>query len=472
MEEITSMPRPMEPVTPQIGIDTIRRELEKELKSAAQSFIRIGYLLRVTKDTNTLYGSGYKDIYDFALSEFGLDKSQVSRFMRINERFSEGGYSDRLMERYENFGSSKLAEMLLLPEAVAEELPPEVSKAEIRAVVEEIQEEQKITDIEVALEPKAVDPDEPLVCTAFREYFREKPDEYVSLAESLKEPGGKDVDKLLDVLAPSGISMKMVRVAGVGRVMVSLKGAKEPVTVTNVRQNEKESMSLSDMVQKIAPLLENVIVKGYPARVAWELLYGMSYPAEEEPEERREENAAEKKDPKEGQKSAQDEQESAQDEQEDVRKGKKTPANGNKPGKKEKKPAKVVDFVKPKKAEEKVVPEPEKADEAPVPWINPPEPAEEEIGETAKDVIQCGAGEPVEEKGIVAPEQPGLQDSLRREAVRLHAAAGEAMCAKSWKMCLRHLDNMRDAVRRLIDLDEEEREPRQMSVEDYPELVP
>ena len=130
-----------------IGYARLRDELGQELSRAAQSFIRIGYLLRTARDTDALEGSGYKDAYEFASSEFGLDKSQVSRFIRINERFSENGYSDRLQERYERFGSSKLAEMLLLPEAVAEELPPEASKAEIRAVVEEIQEENKITVI-------------------------------------------------------------------------------------------------------------------------------------------------------------------------------------------------------------------------------------------------------------------------------------------------------------------------------------
>ena len=42
--------------------------------------------------------------------------------------------------------------MLTLPESVAEELTPAYSKSEIQAVKEEIESEEKITDIEVILE--------------------------------------------------------------------------------------------------------------------------------------------------------------------------------------------------------------------------------------------------------------------------------------------------------------------------------
>lgn len=504
------MPRPVGLDTAQIGIDTIRIGLRKELKRAAQSFIRIGYLLRVTKDTNTLYGSGYKDIYEFASAEFGMDKSQVSRFMRINERFSEGGYSDRLLEHYESFGSSKLAEMLLLPEAVAEELPPEASKAEIRAVVEEIQEEQKITDIEVALEPKPVDPDEPLVRTAFREYFKENPDEYVSLAESLKEPGGKDVDKLLDVLAPSGISMKMVRVSGIGRVMVSIRGAKEPVTVTNVRQNEKESMSLSDMAQKIAPLLEDVIVKGYPARVAWEQLYGKRFPGADPEEHADEENTAESQEASgEEEKRKRGIVDIAKPKEKEKKTGQKA-ADQKTAGKgAEKKPEKEAERKEPEQKEDMhsgdaseeagreeiaenvgkgageniEIPETDapadllcdnRGDAAPDQESHVPQEDQKTAGETGEgnpernqEDVQ-GTPEGIAEAEEVAPAQTiDLKQSLISEVVRCHSMAGEAMCARSWKQCLKHLDNMRDAVIRLIQMEEQDDVDGQMTIDGY-----
>ncbi|RAZ94931.1 hypothetical protein DK853_32625, partial [Klebsiella oxytoca] len=87
-------------------------------------------------------------VNEFAEAEYSLDKSQVSRFIRINDEFSENGYSDRLQERYQRFGYAKLALMLMLPAAVNEELTADYTKKEIQTIKEEIDEENQRTDIE------------------------------------------------------------------------------------------------------------------------------------------------------------------------------------------------------------------------------------------------------------------------------------------------------------------------------------
>lgn len=125
--------------------------LDGELQRSAESFVRIGYLLKVARDTDILEESGYRSVNEFAEKEYNLDKSQVSRFIRINDEFSENGYSDRLQERYRSFGYAKLAMMLLLPAEINEELSGNYSKAEIQAIKEEIDEEKETTDIEVML---------------------------------------------------------------------------------------------------------------------------------------------------------------------------------------------------------------------------------------------------------------------------------------------------------------------------------
>ena len=61
-----------------------REELRSELKRTAEGFVRIGYLLKVARDTDILKTSGYSGLEDFARGEFDLDKTQVSRFIRIN----------------------------------------------------------------------------------------------------------------------------------------------------------------------------------------------------------------------------------------------------------------------------------------------------------------------------------------------------------------------------------------------------
>ena len=52
----------------------------------------------------------------------------VSRFISINDRFSEDGNSPVLRTTYQGFGYAKLAIMLQLPDTLNEELTPEYSK--------------------------------------------------------------------------------------------------------------------------------------------------------------------------------------------------------------------------------------------------------------------------------------------------------------------------------------------------------
>lgn len=65
--------------------------LDKELLSAADHFVKIGYLLKQARDTTILYESGYPNLYEFAKAEYGIDKGTVSRYIAINDRFSVGG---------------------------------------------------------------------------------------------------------------------------------------------------------------------------------------------------------------------------------------------------------------------------------------------------------------------------------------------------------------------------------------------
>ena len=129
-----------------------KRELDKTFTGISEGFVRAGYLLKQARDTDILKESGYKSVTEFAAAEYNLTETYVSRFIAINDRYSEGGYSDRLQERYQGYGMTKLAEMLTLPEQLADAIPPELSREEIRDVKREIAEEKKITDLEVMLE--------------------------------------------------------------------------------------------------------------------------------------------------------------------------------------------------------------------------------------------------------------------------------------------------------------------------------
>ncbi|MDO5575203.1 MAG: hypothetical protein Q4G60_14635, partial [bacterium] len=88
--------------------------VDTELQRSAESFVRIGYLLKVARDTDILQESGYTNVNEFAKGEYGIERTQVSRFININDRFSEGGFSDQLLPEYQGMGYAKLALMLTL----------------------------------------------------------------------------------------------------------------------------------------------------------------------------------------------------------------------------------------------------------------------------------------------------------------------------------------------------------------------
>ena len=97
----------------------------------AAAAVQVRYRLKVARDTNVLRDSGYTSVTAFAAAEYKLEKSQVSRFIAINDRFSEGGYSLKLREQYQDFGYAKLTLMLSIPDELNEVLTPDLSKTNL-----------------------------------------------------------------------------------------------------------------------------------------------------------------------------------------------------------------------------------------------------------------------------------------------------------------------------------------------------
>lgn len=257
--------------------------VDSELQRAAESFVRIGYLLKVARDTDILQESGYASVNEFAQKEYGLDKSQVSRLIRINDEYSEGGYSDRLQERYQRYGYTKLALMLLIPAAVAEEISENYSKAEIQAVKEEVDEERKITDLEVLMEVKNKDQaGMGIFEKVLHQLFHDDPELYLKLhdaiAATLEAPLDKVVSAIMDVLAPAGEAIHTVRISGEGRKMMSIKGKDAKPVVVDMRSGEKEACEWSELYEDILGQCGSENGKD-----DWKMIYGEEFPVKEEP---------------------------------------------------------------------------------------------------------------------------------------------------------------------------------------------
>lgn len=261
--------------------------VDEELKKSAESFVRIGYLLKVARDTDILKESGYDSVNDFAWNEYKLEKSQVSRFIRINDEFSEGGYSAVLQENYRGIGHAKLAIMLTLPAAVNEELSANYSKAEIQTVKEEIEAEKTISDLEVMMERKDPDQEELTFMTKFMHQLgHDDAQLYLKMFEATDDlvyeahegDNTPMIKKVLDVLAPSGESIHTVRISGEGRKMLSLKGAETDPVIIDIRSGGKTSCSWYEL---LCAIQYNQIGE-VSAKESWEMVYREDFPAVEE----------------------------------------------------------------------------------------------------------------------------------------------------------------------------------------------
>ena len=258
--------------------------VDEELKKSAESFVRIGYLLKVARDTDILKESGYSNMNEFAWNEYKLDRSQVSRFIRINDEFSEGGYSAILQEQYRGMGYAKLAIMLTLPAAVNEEISENYSKAEIQAIKDEVEAEKQISDLEVMMEPKNEDQEQKGIFEkVLHQLGYEHPEMYLKLHDAVENTvyDGSNmpvIRKLMDALAPSGEALIMVRVPGEGKKMLSIKGENTEPVIVDIRSNEKRTCTWNDFIIDVECLCDDA-----DAKKSWEKIYGEPFPVKEEP---------------------------------------------------------------------------------------------------------------------------------------------------------------------------------------------
>lgn len=247
------------------------------LNRTVEDFVITGYLLKKGRDTDILKASGYANVNEFAAAEYHLDATQVSRYIRINDKFSEGGYSDILLEQFRGFGYTKLALMLTLPDSIIEELSPTYSKSEIQAVKEEIEKEQEVSDIEVLLEGEKEDQKElNNLQKALNQLLEDAPKLFVELYDAAKGPD-PHLQVIKEILAPDGEKLYSVRIQGCGRIMIFLKDNEKQVTVHKVRENEKEYYDWEEILMYLQNLLTD-----QSGKERWHELFNGTFPEEKQ----------------------------------------------------------------------------------------------------------------------------------------------------------------------------------------------
>lgn len=261
-----------------------KKELDAVLTRTAEDFVQIGYLLKVARDTNILAESGYATVTDFAKAEYGIDKTQVSRFISINDRFSEDGYSDHLLPSYKGFGYAKLTLMLQIPDEINEALPPTLSKAEIQDIKDEVDAESKVTDIEVEIEKAeaAAVTDKPMLPpegSPLRRNLWQLGKEQEELFRKLWEicnkgqyPRGASI---MDALIPQGDAVYTVRIPGERRTQIIINS--DGATVINLKTLERSKYIPQDVCYEVEELLNG----GSSPEERYKNLYGEELTVEE-----------------------------------------------------------------------------------------------------------------------------------------------------------------------------------------------
>lgn len=264
-----------------------KQELDAVLTRTAEDFVQIGYLLKVARDTNILAESGYATVTDFAKAEYGIDKTQVSRFININDRFSENGYSDHLLPSYKGFGYAKLTLMLQIPDEINEVLPPTLSKAEIQDIKDEVDAESKVTDIEVEIEKAeaAAVTDKPMLPpegSPLKRNLWQLGKEQEELFRKLWKIcflhtafGNKNNAEIMDVLIPQGDAVYTVRIPGERRTQIIVNS--DGATIVNLKTLERSRYTEDQICDAVRSLIDG----GSSPEEQYKKLYGEDLTPEE-----------------------------------------------------------------------------------------------------------------------------------------------------------------------------------------------
>ena len=203
----------------------MKEQLMKDLNGVAESFVRIGFILRKIEEQQLYQKDGYDTIADFARKEYGLSSSTVSRFMAINAKYSIDGYSEHLRPEFAGIGSSKLAEMLTLPDGDLEMIRPGTTRETIRELKQfNAQEPGESGDLQELIQS----------------FFQDNPGKLKNLYASEAFATG-DVEEMVEQINPSGnLSYRK------GIHFLMMYGPSEGLKIKKFGQPKPEDMSWAD----------------------------------------------------------------------------------------------------------------------------------------------------------------------------------------------------------------------------------
>lgn len=231
-----------------------KEEIRQKLAETAQNFVYIGYRLKQIRDSG-MYG-GAADVFEFAQNEYGLGKSTVSRFIAINEKYSKEGNSLELKDEYKGFSSSKLSEMLTLPDKECELITEKTTVKDIRELKNF--DRQQVTEDAVKLEGES-----PLK-TVIIDYFKDKRDDLNDIIRLIYDGMIKDAAELMN---PSGIGTHSK-----GVCFLFMYEYDRGIKYKLLMDPQPVSMSWHDFLQEVYAVYQSIWESGEGD--VWSMYYG------------------------------------------------------------------------------------------------------------------------------------------------------------------------------------------------------
>lgn len=120
-----------------------KKIIREKMKSSVENFIAIGYYLKLIDETGQYKEDGYANIWECAKHEFGFSQPKASRCINICKAYSVNGDSPYIDERFKNFNTSQLQEMLPFKddEHLIGQITPDMSSRQIRKEIKNAKKE-------------------------------------------------------------------------------------------------------------------------------------------------------------------------------------------------------------------------------------------------------------------------------------------------------------------------------------------
>lgn len=108
-----------------------------DVRDIKTSYVRLGFHLFECRNNEYYRDFGFDSLADFADANFGLDKSALSRCLKVYEKFSlcqNGSHKMFIDDRYRDYSYSQLCEMVSMDEGQLRKVKPSMTVKEMRGL--------------------------------------------------------------------------------------------------------------------------------------------------------------------------------------------------------------------------------------------------------------------------------------------------------------------------------------------------